>query len=742
VSTLSDVYALGVLLYELLVGLRPYRAEGRNPIQLERALARERPAPPSRAAVDDGGAGGTDLATGRPDAATRASLRGVAGAERLRRQLAGDLDVIIARALAHDPERRYGSVAALAEDLSRYLNGWPVHAQRDGFSYRASKFVKRHRIAVAAAALGTAAVLVGAATTTWQARRARDAAIRAEAEAGRARQVTALVTDLFRLSDPTRTRGDTVTARQLLDEGTARIERELVGQPTLQATLLDEVAKVYRNLGLLPRAEELGRRVLELREVLDPGSRGHAAALATLGEVVTERGRPQEGVDLYRTALALPGLGASADADTLRARVQAGLAWALRDLGRHEEAAQLFREALGAQRPTLGDGSPTTARTLMGLASALHDEGRFDEAEALFAESLLGNPAPDRPEAGVAAALANLGMLRRLRQDYLGAEPMLRTALTFRTTLFGPDHPETLASMDSWGAELLELGRPAEARAVLADARERAIAVSGANHSATVSITEALAWALDDLGDYRVAEALRDSAIATKRRSRGGDHAGIVYSLIRQARGAREAGRIDRAAGILDSARAMGRRLSEEEGVYRALGLHEEAHVASARGDRPLAERAFTDAERLLRERLREDHRYVLAVTRDRALFRLRSGADPDSVVAVLERVEEAQARHRPSPHPERARTALALGEARLAAGDARGAARAFEAAEDALSTIPPAHWLRGAARVGRGLAEGRPDWIDAGQRVVEAHLGADAPEARRLRAAGSARQP
>ncbi len=734
VTTLSDVYSLGVLLYELLVGARPYDTEGHTPAELDRQLAGRPPTRPSVLARGD-----------ERDAAGPASQRAAARTttpRRLSRRLAGDLDVILLRALAHEPERRYTSAAALAEDLRRHLGGWPVQARPESWLYRTSKFVRRHRVAVAAAGIGALAILAGTGATVWQARRARAEALRAESEADRARQVTALVTDLFRLSDPARALGDTVTARQLLDEGTTRVESELRDQPELQATLMAEVARVYLNLGILPRAEELARRVVDLRATGEPGSRAHAAALAALAEVVAERGRMDEAVRLSRAALELPDLGGPGSGDTLRARVLSAMAWELRNQGRHDEAVSAFQEALPVQRAALGDRSPVVARTLMGLASALHDAGRFDDAEAFFDELIAEARDGGRPDPAAAAAMANLGMLRRVREELEEAEPLLRTALDHRMRLYGPDHPETLESMDDWGAELLQLGRFDEAREVLAEGLDRARAVLGEDHTQTISIREALAAVEIELGHYDAGLAMRDSALASKRRlRRGEDHPGIVYTLLRLASDAREAGRDSLAGVALDSALAMGWRLSDEPSVYRALALQQRAVLAVHRDERAAAERDIDAAVRMLASLLSDDHRYVLSARRDQALFRLRTGGAPTEALRALAVEDSLRRSRRPSPHPELGVIALALGEARLAADDAVGAADAFRSASAEFQRLPPTHWKRGAALVGQGMATRLAgdtargaELVDRGMEIVDRHLGPHAPEALRLR--------
>jgi tetratricopeptide (TPR) repeat protein len=221
---------------------------------------------------------------------------------------------------------------------------------------------------------------------------------------------------------------------------------------------------------------------------------------------------------------------------------------------------------------------------------------------------------------------------------------------------------------------------------------------------------------------------------------RGADHPGIVYSLIQLAHEAREAGRIDRALPALDSARAMARRLSDDEGVYRGLMYHQEALLAVDVGDIDVAELRFHDARRILGAALRPGHRYRLELERDHALFRLGQGAAPDSVVRALEHVDSLQRLTRPSPHPRLGRTALALGEAWLAAGETGEAARAFRRAESELAALPPGHWLVGWARTGQAVAA-RASGEDAAQARVDAalsmvadHLGPSAPQLRRLR--------
>jgi serine/threonine-protein kinase len=229
VTTATDVYSLGVLLYELLAGERPYRLARRAPGELERAILDQDPSRPSDRATAHGS---------RPEAG------------RLGRRLRGDLDRIALMALQKEPERRYPSAEALANDIHRHLAGLPVAARGDAFAYRARKFLRRHTVGVVAAALVLLSLLGGLFAATWQARRA-------QREASKAAAVKDFLGSLFSASDPSEARGRERTARDLLDEGARRIETDLQDQPEVQSEVTRLIANVYHQLGEYAREEPL-----------------------------------------------------------------------------------------------------------------------------------------------------------------------------------------------------------------------------------------------------------------------------------------------------------------------------------------------------------------------------------------------------------------------------------------------------------------------------------------------------
>ncbi len=245
VDTRTDVYALGVILFELLCGGRPYRLTTATPLELQRVLGGPAPPRPSHAACAD---------DGRVPADERAAHRRTT-VERLSRQLRGDLDNIVLKALDREPARRYGSVQELAEDVRRHLSSQPVHARAATWQYRTAKFVHRHAWPVAAASAALLMLVTLSTATAIQSVRLSEERDRARREAATAEAVSGFMVDLFRVSDPSHARGNSVTAREILDRGADRIHDDLPDQPAVQARYATVLGKVYHALGLYEPAE-------------------------------------------------------------------------------------------------------------------------------------------------------------------------------------------------------------------------------------------------------------------------------------------------------------------------------------------------------------------------------------------------------------------------------------------------------------------------------------------------------
>jgi eukaryotic-like serine/threonine-protein kinase len=443
VTTASDVYSLGVVLYELLTGRRPYAVEGLDAASLARLLATEPPRP--------------------------STIVGRAGeANRLRRTLAGDLDRITLVALRPEPERRYASAHDLGEDLRRYLQGRPVAAQPSTAGYRARKFIARHRTAVAAGALVTVSLLLGLTATTWQARLARQQAAVAEAQRARAESISEFLRDMLASASP-RSGGRDVRVADVLAAAASRADQELVGDPDVLTAVQSAIAWSYYGLGLYDEAEALMRSTLELRR--RPGATGpdRARALADLAALRLDVGHPAEAIRLYEEAAAL--LGALPRPDSLLlAGALHGLARALQVAGYGTRAEAVTRQVLAIERRHLGDAHEKVAATLNNLGVILGERADFAAAEPLHREALeIVRHAKGPAHPDIAAGLTTLAYVLESQGDVAGADSLYRQSIAMRRELLGPQHPEVAWSLYSHAHMLHDAGDYA---AALAGARE------------------------------------------------------------------------------------------------------------------------------------------------------------------------------------------------------------------------------------------------------------------------------
>jgi len=452
ITTASDVYQLGLLLYELVTGLRPQASRTSSLAELVELVCRHEPAPPSRAA----------LADGEPSAVERAALRGTTPA-RLARRSRRDLDAIVARALAKEPERRYAAVTDLAADLERYLEGRPVRARRASFGYRLRKWVRRNAALAAAAGVAALLTLGYAVAVTLQARVIERQRARAELEAGKAAEVESFVLGLFESADPEVSGGREVTARELLERGSERVDRELAGQPEIQARMWSALGEIEGQLGLLGEGRALLERALELQIRLY-GERHLevAESLARLGQI--DR------------------------------------------LGGDWSASREALERSLAIRRALGEGdSVGHARTLAALGIAEHTLGNKERAEELFRASLEIHRRRGSP-AGIAVGLNNLGGLLADRGDHRGAEATFREALELNRRVYGDRHPRVALNLTNISFALRRQGRAAQAVAPLAEAVAIDREVYGGDHVIVARLLAVLGIARQEAGDLVGAE--------------------------------------------------------------------------------------------------------------------------------------------------------------------------------------------------------------------------------------------
>ena len=378
VSTASDVYALGVLLHELLTGRDPYRLPSREPYEVAHAILEREPERPS-VSVARSEAG--------YDVESVARARGTTPA-RLRRQVEGDLDMIVLTALDKDPVRRYPSVEQLAADVQRHVTGMPIAARADSRVYRTRKFVRRNRAGVAVAAAFALVVVSFAVITGVQAVRIRAEAARVASERAAAQSTLDYVSATFQSAVPSPRENRGVGAREYLDTAAAAIESALPGQPAARAKLMLEIGRAYHRLGVVDRAQHFLEASLALQRALRPTSYPDVVAtLNALGDVLLDR-RDAVGADrAFNEAISL-GRRFLGETHGDVARALNGLAAVRRRQGRTAEAEALAREALAIDRRRPGDTRADIAQSLRRVAQALADRGADAEAQALYRQAL------------------------------------------------------------------------------------------------------------------------------------------------------------------------------------------------------------------------------------------------------------------------------------------------------------------------------------------------------------------
>jgi len=547
VTTRSDVYALGVVLYRLLAGRSPYQPAGGTPHQVERAILETEPPRPSDTVM---------------------AVAGADDARRLRRRLRGDLDAIVLRAMRKEPGRRYPSAEALRQDVLRHLDGRPVEARPGTRRYRAGRFVRRHRASVAAAAVLLLSLLGGMGGTLWQARAAARQAARAE-------RVQAFLVSVFDQSDPERVNGDSITARELLDEGARRIGVELRGEPRTQASMYLLLGGIYRRLGVDGRAGEMLARALSLRIRLhgrdDPRT---AEVLEQQGLLALAQERLPLAEGLMRETLAIRGRHLPAG-DTLIGQAQAGLADVLYHAGRWGDAERAIRLALRGDGP---GGSPRAAPHLERLSAILDRRGETDSAVATARRALELRAAADHADGAdrlaTHAAMMNLGRVHETRGDFAAAEVLFRRAVAFDRRRLGPESRTTLADLAELAAVLEEQGRPAEAerleRAVIAAADSRAYPPS---HPFPYAVRNNLGHALASQGRVAEAEPQYRQAYLGLRRAYGPDHPDAVAAEASLAATLALLGRVTDAEPLFGDAVARTRRAVGDDNPRSASAM-------------------------------------------------------------------------------------------------------------------------------------------------------------------------
>jgi eukaryotic-like serine/threonine-protein kinase len=483
ITTATDVYALGVLLYELLAGYHPAGAALKSPSDFVKAVTETEPLRLSTVFQNAGTA----------DAAEALASKRATTPERLRRLLRGDLETIIGKALKKNPAERYASVSEFADDLRRYLDDQPIAARPDSVSYRTMKFARRHWRGLTTAAVAIVALVGVSGFYTMRLATERD---RARVQAEKASKLSGLLTGLLTQADPYRTPDATEpTVQSLLDIGAKRIGQELGDQPDTQAEMFTVIGRTYSRMGLQSRALPLLQQALTI-------------------------GRRAFGSDSVRVAQSLNDLGVL-----------------LRDLGDPEAAEPLLRESLATRRRLLGNDTNDVAITLVELGRVLRDRGRAPDSEAPIREALAIRTRIFGDEHRETATSKNeLGLLLLDRGDLAGAEPLLRENVATTVRTLGVDHPNVASAKASLAQWLVATGDAAGGEALLRESLAAQRRVFGETSVAYATTLNNLGTAIEVQGRNVDAQPLFERAIEIARPQLGDQHPRVALMILNLAR--------------------------------------------------------------------------------------------------------------------------------------------------------------------------------------------------------------
>jgi tetratricopeptide (TPR) repeat protein len=493
-DTRSDVYALGVILYQLLAGRLPYHI-GPKVHEAVRAIQEDDPAPLSS----------------------------------ISREYRGDVETIVAKALAKDKARRYDSAADLAGDIRRYLQDEPIIARPPSAIYQLEKFARRHKALMTATAVVFVVLVGGIIVSTRETVLARQAEQTAEAVNDFLQNDLLAQASTANQSGPSTKPDPHLEVRTALDRAAARIAGKFARQPEVEAAIRDTLGQTYKDLGQYPEAGKHLERALDLnRRVLGTENQKTLTTMRHLGAVAQLQGKYPKAEALLNQTLQIQRrvLGPE-HPDTLSS--MNGLANVYRLQGKYAQAEELYNHTLEIERRVLGPERPETLESMNGLANAYRLQGKCAQAEVLHSQVLeikrrvLG---PEHPS--TLASLNNLANVYNCRGKYAQVELLDRQALEIKRRVLGPEHPDTLASMNNLAGAYHLQGKYAQAEELFNQALEISRRVLGPDHPYTLNFFSAMAAMYQRQGKYDKAETFVAKALAAQRHTLGSENPNTI----------------------------------------------------------------------------------------------------------------------------------------------------------------------------------------------------------------------
>ncbi len=651
ITTASDIYSLGQLLYRLLTGVLPFSLQGASPAQVEQ-LVTEQPTPRPSAALADEGAG-------------------------LRRALKGDLDNIILFALQKEPERRYDSVGALQADLRSYLAHQPVRAHPPSIGYLLGKFVERNR-ALVASVVAMLAVTVGLVIFyTSQLAAERDVA---NQERDAAQAVTDLMVGIFEINDPSESRGETITTREVLDRGSQKIlDDEARHAPAIKSRLLDAVGSAYFGLGLYQQAQDNFGRAAALLEDDPDAVRVRLGLLRRQAEAMAEFGDNEGAQHRFVTILEQQTQLLPADAPELL-RTHAGYGMTLFALGDVDGSIEHCGRVDAHRGGLLGDDV-----VLLGLVDVCLGRSHlyrrdFDAAQGYLTsavELIEGRYGPDHPQ--LFDIYDNIGGSAFMRNDFATAQRVWLENLQRQRRVLGADHADIGRTLASIGVTYLNQEDLDTAEAYLRESLDVYAQALPADHRNVAHNYYSLGRVMYERFRYADADELFARAATIQRNNSSVDDADLANTLAERALLLIELGDYTLAHAHFEEALGIYERVFGPNHIWLALTLGQQGGLFALQGDGKRGLDAIDDALRRARTGVEEDHRHLLTLKR----YRSRALAELGRVDEALQLIGQTLTVYERTPDGNRLGFAVALLERAQILNDAQ---RYAEAAKDAES--------------------------------------------------------